>query len=342
MRSLVEQFHDLPLPSASCREGESFSAMALAKWPEHRVAKDTKGNACILIAGLADAAPQTVHLKHIDVRHQLRCSVHRLNQQTSAPEDGLFSIIRCTAPNIHLQQHFLQMAETVVKIIGKNPTPARVASGILTLANLFESTNRPARRELQGIWSELFVIEQAGNPEVLVESWHPDPTNLFDFTMDRDRLEVKSTSSARRVHAFSLEQLYPPGGVRLVVASLRAQRVSNGISTAQLLDRISKRLLSPSLQLQLHAAFHAIVGHHLEEALDAHFDYELARESLAFFQAPAIPKLPNDTPAGVSDIRFKSDLTNCPRMSSEEAQKLGRLFGACVRQNADNDCKTTS
>jgi len=338
--SIAEQFDKLPLPSVPHRDGETFSAVALENWPEHRVAKDAKGNACILLAGLSEGAPSAVQLKHIDVKHQLRCRILRSNEQTSLSEDGCFSIIRCTSIDFHLQQHFLRLAETVVGIIGKNPTPARVTSGILTLASLFESINQAARREAQGVWSELFLIEQSGKPETLVASWHPDPANMFDFTMNRERLEVKSTTATRRAHTFSLEQLYPPNGVTLVVASVRAQRVSSGTSTAQLLDRISRRLTTPALQLQLQSAFHAIVGQQLESTLEAQFDYDQARESLAFFEGTVIPKLPNETPQGVSDVRFKSDLTNCLKLSSQEAQCLGVLYQACFPKIAAEPCHT--
>lgn len=62
------------------------------------------------------------------------------------------------------------------------------------LIELFRAIAKPARKSLQGLWAELFLISQACQPAILVDAWHTAPEDSYDFAVDNQRIEVKSFS----------------------------------------------------------------------------------------------------------------------------------------------------
>lgn len=208
---IIDLFERLPLPEVSSDNAESFSALTLPDQLRHRIGKDCTGNACLLVEGISGKSPPSIQLKHLEVRHGIPCRVERLKEiEDEFEETGTFTIIRCIASERILQRHFVQLCETVSRLIGPAPTYNKISESILAMANLFEALGNPGIRNAQGLWSELLLIEQSVDGAYVAQCWHLDAGNLFDFTDGKDRIEVKSTSSQRRIHTFKLEQLYPP------------------------------------------------------------------------------------------------------------------------------------
>ena len=70
----------------------------------------------------------------------------------------------------------------------------------------------------------------------MAAAWHRDPVEHFDSRAGPQRIEVKSSTSRKREHFFSLEQLTPAGGSRIVVASVFVERVGGGVSLRKIFD----------------------------------------------------------------------------------------------------------
>jgi hypothetical protein len=60
------------------------------------------------------------------------------------------------------------------------------------------------------------------------------------------------------------------------------------------------------------------------------FDFELAKESLAFYAGKSIPKLSVDLPVGISEVRFKSDLSTQSPLGLNQLQESKGLFRSAV------------
>jgi hypothetical protein len=60
------------------------------------------------------------------------------------------------------------------------------------------------------------------------------------------------------------------------------------------------------------------------------FDRELAQQSLKFFDAAKIPAVSLAFPASVSDVHFKSDLSNIPSLPKQSLRSAGELFLAAL------------
>jgi hypothetical protein len=99
-----------------------------------------------------------------------------------------------------------------------------------------------------GLIGELLLIASGKNPEVLVQSWHTVNSDPYDFSMDSERLEVKSTTTRTRQHSFSSTQLPPQGGVVVVISSICLVCVAKGETVASLYRRILGLLPSDQLR----------------------------------------------------------------------------------------------
>ena len=129
-------------------------------------------------------------------------------------------MIRCASTDRALHLYFLRVADAVLATFGEQPTGREVTQAIDHLVELFHAVEQPARKSLQGLWAEVFLIARAADPAALVEAWHGVSTDRYDFMVGSQRIEVKSTAGSTREHHFSLEQLHPPEGTEVLIASL--------------------------------------------------------------------------------------------------------------------------
>lgn len=68
------------------------------------------------------------------------------------------------------------------------------------LIELFRAIAKPARKSLQGLWAELFLISRAHQPAILVNAWHTVVEDRYGFAVDNQRIEVKGFSGQIRQH----------------------------------------------------------------------------------------------------------------------------------------------
>lgn len=121
----------------------------------------------------------------------------------------------------------------------------------------------PPKKKIQGLWAELLVIEQSTQPETLINAWHSSPSAKYDFTLGRDKIEVKSTSSEERIHKFSFDQLHPSANSRLLIASTIVREsgpAADGLSVKDLYDRIRQRVTAIDSQLRMYTIIAETIG----------------------------------------------------------------------------------
>jgi len=309
--------------------GRSLSAAAIPGAGGHRLAKDASGSLCLLLRQAAPAAPTApVRLQNLLVSYGVPCSISHADGHE---EEGTFTILKCSSADPSLFPHFLRILSPIIATLGGAPTAAAVRKAIAGLVDLFQALTTPAKKSIQGLWAELLVIRLATDPHALVAAWHGLPVELIDFFSGRQRIEVKSSSRRRRVHHFSLAQLTPPAGARLIVASVFVEAVGGGLSLARLSDDIRAILVAePQLLTQFDAIFYATLGASWADAMEECFDFELARESLHFFDSERIPKLDGPIPTAVGDVRFTSDISTASPLTSDDLRSAGGLFAAAV------------
>jgi hypothetical protein len=254
-----------------------------------------------------------------------------ISHSSGQQEEGTFTIIKCSSADPSLFPHFLRILSPVIAALGATPTAAAVRRAISGLVDLFQALTAPAKKSIQGLWAELLVIRGASDPAALARAWHGVPEERIDFLAGQQRIEVKSSSGRQRVHHFSLQQLTPPAGARLIVASVFVEPVGGGLSLRRLNDDIRALLAFDSaLLMRFDSVFYATLGAGWSDALEECFDLELAAESVQFFNSADIPKIDGPIPSTVSDIRFVSDLSAAPTLSASSMTSAAGLFAAAV------------
>lgn len=332
MLNLVKLFDSLQPPSTLANNQMRFAASRIARFRDYRLAADVHGMPALLIAIESQSLPYQypIIIANLSVEHDVECHIidYKGNDET-----GRFSVVRCTGRDHLLHVYFLRIMETLVVSLGNNPAQNEVNQAISKIVELFRAMTKPSRKTIQGLWAELFVIARAHDPAALIAAWHATPGDLFDFGIGSQRVEVKSAATHIRQHHFRFEQLHPPRGTTVLVASLLVQRLSQGSSLNDLIDEVRLRVPNlPHLLFSLDQIVGLTLGDNWSRALDERYDYEMAAQSLAFFESRLIPSIGPDIPMGVDEIHFRADLTGIPMADQASYKALGSLFQAVLQQ----------
>ena len=225
-----------------------------------------------------------------------------------------YTIITLLSTEETLQRMFLDVFLMMLRSIPPKPSNPLIASKIETLLSIFAKLKKKPIHLLQGLWAELLVIEQSKDPLTTAQAWHSLPDSKYDFTMGRDKIEVKSTMSEQRIHRFSNAQLNPLGNSRLLVASVivrESAKDQNGLSVFDLYDSIALKINSDTVKMHVYEVIADTLGNDYNNGRKKYFDYSEACASLAFFEHTDVPKIdPSAIPMLVTEVKFNSNLNN--------------------------------
>lgn len=232
-----------------------------------------------------------------------------------------YSIITLLSSDDSLQKEFIDIMMMIISKLNDTPSKSEIAAEMEYLIAIFEAMHAAPKKKVQGLWAEMLVIDQSKNPDQLIKAWHSEPSSKYDFTMGRDKIEVKSTSSEERKHTFLLDQLNPTQNSRLLIASVTVRESGHGddgLSIDELRDKICQRVESAEAQAHLFLVVAKTLGKDYRKARDLYFDYVEAADSLEFYDYHNIPKVAKEAvPKGVSGVKFVSDLTDIPDVKAE-------------------------
>ena len=305
-------FASITPPSGGVPDKPFYAVKPAPAYPNHYIGKDRDSLACLLIA-TADGAARSlppIRLESLDVQFDLACHVKR---DQEPKRQGTFTVIRCRTPERETVRYFLYVCESILRILGDVPSRTAVGAAVNHLAAIFAKLQQPPTRPLNGLFGELFLIRASGNPRRALGAWRIDDRARFDFSDGDVRLEVKTASNRIRAHNFSYEQCNPPSGTLAVVASMFVEHAAAGMPFRGLIDEIEHCVASDAdLIFKLHETIAGTLGAGLKDAMSIGFDEQLARSSLQFFELDQIPAIRGSVPAGVAEVRFRSDLSATP------------------------------
>ena len=247
----------------------------------------------------------------LSVEYNMPCNIVEKDVQI---DNQRFTIITLRSDNEQLQKMFVDVFMMMLSMMPKKPSNILIASKIESLLSIFSKLKRKPVHKLQGLWAELLVIERSKDSLTIAKAWHSQPESKYDFTMGRDKVEVKSTSSENRIHRFSLDQLNPSDSSRLLVCSTIVRESSkdeNGLSVYDLYDSISMKISDSEVRLHVYDVMMETLGSDFYIARKKYFDYSEACDSLSLFVHTDIPKIEKSCiPELVSEVRFSADLSH--------------------------------
>ena len=229
----------LELESNNIADNEKFSAKPLPFNSNHKIGIDSNGHPLFFVECIDFEVTPNIDLELISVQFNQLC---RLTDRENTSE-GRYTIISLKTINPDFLRFFIDVTSLILQRMSKRPNHKEVMLELAKLIELFKVFSKPSRKTIQGLWAELFVIEQAKDPVYMLQSWHVSPEDKYDFNDGNDKIEVKCTANSQRKHRFSYEQLVPNTKSQLLVASVITTRSGKGKNVFDLKDSILKKVL---------------------------------------------------------------------------------------------------
>ena len=324
--NLIDLYDSLNLPE---NNSKVFNAIPILEYPNFRVAIDFEGNAVLLLSvskRIKDLSLKNFRLKYLQLEQNLECKIY----ENDSFKFQTFTVITFRCSDRNLQEYFLRISESLVKTVGQNPTQQQVIDSLKKFVEVFKTLTDSPTNTVNGLWSELFLIENSTNPKELINYWHNIPEEKFDFNAGTERIEVKSSSNFERKHIFSTEQLTPPPDTQVLIASIFLKQHNSGNSIQSLIDRISEKIVYDfEIIEKLNTIVFRTLGSSLEYSIGVKFDYDIAQQSLRFYRHQDIDKIEKvHIPNNVSEVKYKSDLTSIKAIEIQTLKERKGLFSA--------------
>lgn len=324
--NLIELYDTLSLPE---NDNKVFNAIPIPEFPNFRIAIDFEGNAVLLLSvskRIKDLSLKNFRLKYLQLEQNLECRIYENDSfilQT-------FTVVTFRCSDRNLQEYFLRISETLVSTIGQKPTQQQVIDSLKKFVEVFKTLTDSPTNTINGLWAELFLIENSSNPKSVINYWHNLPEEKFDFNAGLERIEVKSSSNFERKHIFSAEQLNPPSDTQVLIASIFLKQHNSGMNIQQLLESISKKVnYDFETTDKLNSIVFRTLCSSLEHSIGIKFDYAIAIQSLQFYRHQDIDKIEKiHIGNNVSELKYKSDLTKISPVELGKLKDKQILFNA--------------
>jgi len=324
--NLIDLYDTLSLPE---NDNKVFNAIPIPEYPNFRIAIDFEGNAVLLLSvskRIKDLSLKNFRLKYLQLEQNLECRIY----ENDSFKLQIFTVVTFRCSDRNLQEYFLRISETLVSTIGQKPTQQQVINSLKKFVEVFKTLTDSPTNTINGLWAELFLIENSSNPKSVINYWHNLPEEKFDFNAGLERIEVKSSSNFERKHIFSAEQLNPPSDTQVLIASIFLKQHNSGMNIQQLLESISKKVnYDFETADKLNSIVFRTLGSSLEHSIGIKFDYAIALQSLQFYRHKDIHKIEEiHIGNNVSEVKYKSDLTNISPVEVGKLKDKKILFSA--------------
>ena len=301
-------------------EDGRFTVIAIEDLP-HKLGVTQEGFPMFFVRTNSSASSvQNIIREILSVEYNVSC---RLIEDDGTEQEDTFSIITLRSLDAPLQSYFVEIFTMMLHKLQPIPSNRELSVEVENLIAIFDALTNPPKKKIQGLWAELLVIEQSTRPETLINAWHSSPSAKYDFTMGKDKIEVKSTSSEERIHKFALDQLNPSPNSNLLIASTVVREsgpAAEGISVKGLYDKIRDKVTAVDCQLRLYTIIAETIGSDITKLESIYYDYTTAVDFLEFYDYHDIPSIPKDkVPPLVSEVRFASNLNGLMDVRKEES-----------------------
>jgi Putative PD-(D/E)XK family member, (DUF4420) len=164
-------------------------------------------------------------------------------------------------------------------------------------------TNKNISEAEIGLYGELVVLLKNIANRKIIDSWHSDLEDPFDFALSNSRVEVKTTFSSQRKHWFSEAQIASDLSLDVWIASVQLAHTHSGTTCGDLKLRIEEHLDGESRR-----HFQLKCESYRWEDFCFEFDLEAALSSVAYFNAANLPKPRREFPE-ITAIKWQLDLS---------------------------------
>lgn len=299
-----------------------FLVESFPEFRNHKIGLDVDGNCAVLVYSSVNEKIKNIpcdEYKHLSILVDAECELQDNKGKICHQK---YTVIKLLDAGYDLQIYFLEICYNILDRIGETPELNNTLDEIFKLLEIFKKLLLPATKTIQGVWSELFVIERSSDPDYMINSWHVNPRDIYDFNDGTDKIEVKSTKQQERSHIFSLNQLNPNPETGVMVVSLLIQETGIGKNIEDLIVSIEERVGQKEYEHLLEIV-HQALGDKFEDSFEVYFDYHYACDNIEFYNAEIIPGiLKKHVPKEISEVKFKVNLDLIENVSIIRESKL--------------------
>ena len=108
-----------------------------------------------------------INLNLIKVEYQKSCELIINGGEKSV---GIYSIVYLKSTSEDMIKYFINTVFYLISQLDFNPSFIQIKEELSNLINLFRGLSRPALKTIQGLWSELLIIEQGIDLPFLINS----------------------------------------------------------------------------------------------------------------------------------------------------------------------------
>lgn len=325
--NLIDLFDTISPIGGSSGE-KKFNAITIPEYPNFRIAVDNESNPVLLIVNGTSRNSfglKNFKLKYLQLEHDIVCKILEDDKDVLQT----FTVITFTCSDRNLQEYFLRIAETLIKALGAKPTPQQFIDSINGLVKIFQTLSETPSKTIHGLWTELFLIDNCGHPATLLNYWHAASEEKFDFNSGIEKIEVKSNSQFERKHIFSSEQLNPPLDTKVLIASIFIRQNSTGLNIQDLAVSITAKIEDDILIDKLNGIIFKTLGNSLEQSIKIRYDYNIAVESLRFYDCQEVRKIKEPCiPKEVTEVKYKTDMSQITSIDVNSLVNKGILFAS--------------
>lgn len=185
-----------------------------------------------------------------------------------------------------------------------------------SISALFDRKKQISEIELQGLFSELYVILHFYKADCDISKyWQSKNMMKFDFSISENkRIEIKSTLKPNREYHFKHDQLLSElYDIRIV--SVMLQKNDYGVSLGDLIEQI-RDIYANNFALLIH--IESMVSQiDNEELYRIKYDSVYIKKNLRYYNAKDIPHFNEKTPDGVFNAEYDCSLDTSPTVSEE-------------------------
>lgn len=312
-REVARALSSVPAPATG-----GYDVARLASAPGFRVGRGADGSVVLLTPPeRQEKVGAPTRLRRITVHARAAVAIQ---SSGAGPTTETVGLVELRELSEDLVPAFCGIAATVVGLIGEDPAPGTVRAALRHVVRLFEP--RPGRRgSVLGLWGELLTILIAVDPEAMVESWHVEIDDRFDFAAPSDRLEVKTTDGGGRVHEFSNDQLRPVDGAKTRVVSIMTTATSAGTSVGDLVDEVQHNLAGRvDLAMKVWQLVAETLGDDwMPTTSSLRWDRAQAEQSIRLLAAEKVPHVREPLDPAIEYVRLRVSCEDVPGLDQKIA-----------------------
>ena len=277
------------------------------KYSNHMVGADKTNRPTILIHSNNPANKQYPNSKrdNLEIMFNKNCKV------SSGPitENCSFTLMTLLTDDEEIISYFFKITNVLVCKLGNDPSLTTVYEEVSKVLTIFEKTKKISRDGVQGLFCELTIINLSTDKDTMVEAWHNETTDRFDFNDSNVKIEVKSTKKEKRVHFFKASQLNSDNP--LYIASFMVIPSGIGKTVLALKDEIEKKLNKTENKTKLNEIVLKTLGVNYLSSNEYVFDYNSIIQTLRFYDLKDISVIEeSNIPSSYSNLSFDVDFSN--------------------------------